>query len=125
MEGIVRLSEAHARMRLNTSVVREDAMKAIELLKVSLMQVGYDEDSKSFDIDKITTGITSSKRNKILIVRETLSQIESRLGKLIPLEELKNALQDKLTDIELEEAIEQLSKSGDVFKPKQGFIQRM
>ena len=125
LEGIVRLSEAHARMRLNTSVVREDATKAIELLKVSLMQVGYDEDSKSFDIDKITTGITSSKRNKILIVRETLSQIESRLGKLIPLEELKNALQDKLTDIELEEAIEQLSKSGDVFKPKQGFIQRM
>ena len=125
LEGIVRLAEAHAKMRLNLEVTREDAKKAIELVKFSLMQVGYDEETKSFDVDRMTTGITTSKRGKILLVRETIAQLESRLGKLIPSEELERALEGKITALELDEALMQLSKSGDIFKPKKGFIQRI
>jgi len=125
LEGIIRLSEAHAKLRLSSVVERSDAKIAIELLKYSLMQVGYDEETKSFDIDRVTTGVTASKRGKILLVRETLSQLESKLGKLIPLEELEKALKGKLTNIELEEAITQLNKQGDIFKPRKGFIQRI
>src|SRR3990167_6864549 len=114
LEGIIRLSEAHAKLRLSKEVKRDDARKAIELLKISLTQVGYDEETKTFDIDKMTTGITTARRNKILVVREALSQLESKLGKLIPLEELQKELKEKLSDVELEEAISQLSKSGDI-----------
>lgn len=125
LEGIIRLSEAHAKMRLSDEVKREDARKAIELLKLSLSQVGYDEETKSFDIDRITTGVTASKRSKIVIVRETLAGLESKLGKLIPLEELDKVLKDKMSPVELEDALNQLSKSGDIFRPKKGFIQRL
>lgn len=125
LEGIIRLSEAHAKMRLSNEVKSEDARKAIELLKASLMQVGYDEETKSFDIDKITSGISAGKRNKILIVRETIAQLESRLGKLIPMEELEKAVAGKLSSVELEDAITQLSKDGNIFRPKKGFIQKM
>jgi replicative DNA helicase Mcm len=125
LEGIIRLSEAHAKMRLANEVKREDAKKAIELLKISLRQVGYDEETKTFDIDKITTGISSSKRGKILAVKEALSQLESRVGKLIPLEELQKTMQGKISDVELEDAVEQLTKAGDIFKPRKGFIQRI
>ena len=125
LEGIIRLSEAHAKMRLSNEVSREDSQKAIDLLKMSLQQVGYDEETKTFDIDKITTGISSSKRGKILIVRESIAKLESRLGKLIPMEELEKELANKITTIELEDALSQLSKSGDIFKPKKGFIQKI
>lgn len=125
LEGIVRLAEAHAKLHLQKEVTAKDAKRAIELLKVSLSQVGYDEETQSFDIDKITTGITSSKRGKIILVKETLSQLETKLGKLIPIEELQRALQDKLSQTEIEEAINQLSKAGDIFKPKKGFIQKI
>jgi replicative DNA helicase Mcm len=125
LEGIIRLSEAHAKMRLSDEVKAEDAKKAIELLKYSLTQVGYDEETKSYDIDKITTGISTSKRSKIVVVRETIAALESKMGKLIPLEELEKTLQNKLTPLELEDAINQLSKSGDIFRPKKGFIQRL
>ena len=125
LEGIVRLSEAHAKLHLRDKVTAHDAKKAIELLKNSLSQVGYDEETQSFDIDRITTGITSSKRGKIILVKEIISQLESRLGKLIPIEEIQKALEDKISRIDLEEAIDQLSKSGDIFKPKKGFIQKI
>lgn len=125
LEGIIRLSEAHARMRLSQKVAREDAKVAIELIKFSLMQVGYDEETKSFDIDRITTGVTASKRGKIITVRETLQQLESREGKLIPIEKIQEAIRGKMSDAELEEALEQLSKAGDIFKPKKGFVQRI
>jgi len=125
LEGLIRLSEAHAKLHLSQEVKREDAKAAIGLLKISLMQVGYDEETKTFDIDRVATGITSSKRGKVLLIRETLSQLETKLGKLIPMEELEKAVAGKLTDIELEDAINQLSKSGDIFKPKKGFIQRI
>src|SRR3989344_2519413 len=96
LEGIIRLSEAHAKVRLSNEVTRDDAKKAIELLKISLRQVGYDEETKSFDIDRVTTGITSSKRSKLILVKETLAQLETRLGKLIPLEEVEKALGESI-----------------------------
>lgn len=125
LEGIIRLAEAHAKLHLRGTVTSHDAKMAIDLLKVSLSQVGYDEETQSFDIDRITTGITSSKRGKILLLKDTISKLESRLGKLIPLEELQKALEDKLTPAEIEEAIEQLAKAGEIFKPKKGFIQKI
>ncbi len=125
LEGIIRLSEANAKLHLKEKVTKEDAQKAIELLKTSLQQVGYDEETQAFDIDRMTTGITSSKRGKIILVKETLSELETKLGKLIPIDELEKALQEKLSKDELEEALTQLSKSGDIFKPKKGYIEKM
>jgi len=124
LEGIIRLAEASAKIRLSDEVNRDDARRAIDLLKFSLTQVGYDEETKSFDIDKITTGITSSKRGKILLVRDTLYQLENKVGKLIPIEELQKALENQITLPELEDAISHLIKSGDFFTPKPKFIQR-
>lgn len=125
LEAIVRLSESCAKVRLSPEVQREDARRAISLLKFSMSQVGYDEETKTFDIDRVTTGVPSSKRGKIVMLKETISRLESKLGKLIPLEEIQKELQDKMTETELEDAITQLSKSGDIFKPKKGYIQKV
>jgi replicative DNA helicase Mcm len=124
LEGLIRLSEACARIRLSDVVKKEDAKKAIELLKFSLTQVGYDEETKSFDIDKMTTGITSSKRSKILLVRDTIYQLESRVGKMIPLEELEKELTGKIAPKDFEDALSQLKKSGEIFSPNSKHIQR-
>lgn len=125
LEAIVRLSEACAKIRLSTYVGVEDARRAIKLLKYSMMQVGFDEETQSFDVDRITTGIPASKRNKIIVVRDTISKLEATMGKLIPTIELEKEIGERLTKDEIEDAINQLSKSGDIFKPKAGYIQKL
>ena len=87
------------------------------------MQVGYDAETKTFDIDRFTTKVSSSERSKIILVRETIKKMEDKHGKQIPIEELRKELGKDFSDIEFEESVEKLKKSGDIFQPKQGFIQ--
>jgi replicative DNA helicase Mcm len=125
LEALIRLSEASARARLSVQVSREDAKRAIDLMKYYLTQVGYDYETKTFDIDRISTGISSSQRGRILLVKDTITRLETRLGKLIPVEELYNELQGKIEAKEVDETLEKLYISGDIFHPKKGFVQRM
>ena len=124
LQALVRMSEASAKIRLSDTVTKEDTQRAIEIIKYYLMQVGYDYESKTFDIDRIAGKFSSSQRNKIIMVRDTISELENKLGKMIPLEEIEDELEGKLSKEEIEEAINKLSISGDVFKPRRGYISR-
>jgi len=125
LEALVRLAEAHAKMRLAPNVTKEDSKVAIELMKYYLMQVGYDSETKTFDIDRIATGVSSSQRSKVILLRETLTKLEERLGKFIPLEELEKELDGKMKKEEIDEAVQKLKASGDIFTPRRGFVQRI
>jgi replicative DNA helicase Mcm len=125
LEALIRLAEAHSRIRLSKKVSKKDAQVAIDLMKYYLMQVGYDYETKTFDIDKIATGISTSQRSKIILVREALVRLEGRLGKLIPKEEVKKELEGKISEEEIAEAIQKLTQSGDIFSPRKGYVQRI
>ena len=119
------MAEASAKLHLREKIFVEDAEEAIKLMKYYLTQVGYDYESKTFDIDKITTGITFSQRNKIFMVRNTIIELEGRLGKMIPVEEIENLLEGKMTKEEINEAIDKLNIHGEIFKPKKGYVGRI
>ncbi len=125
LEAMVRLSEAAAKTRLHKKVRREDAKLAIEIMKYYLMQVGFDQETKTFDIDRIATGVSTSQRGRIILIREALSRLESRMGKLIPIEEVNKELEEKMGKGELEEGIQKLKQTGDIFEPRKGYIQRV
>ena len=124
LEALIRMSEASAKVRLDSSVTREDAKRAIEIIKYYLMQVGYDYETKTFDIDKIS-GMTTSKRNKVFIVRDIITQLENRLGKLIPMEEIEKELEGKMGKDEIDAAIVELIKNSIIYEPRSGYVQKI
>ncbi len=124
LQGLVRLAEAHARGRLSTAVEQVDADVAIRLMNYYLMHAGYDQDTGTFDIDRITTGVSSNKRGKIYLIKDTIKKLEPRFGKHVPEEELRKELAE-LSDQEFEEGLRELVKKSDVYKPKDGFYQLM
>ncbi|MBT7903434.1 helix-turn-helix domain-containing protein [Candidatus Woesearchaeota archaeon] len=126
LEALVRLAEASARSRLAEKVTRKDAKKAIELLHYCMVQVGVDPETGKIDIDVLTTGVSSSARNNIAIVKESINELENKIGKTIPIEELVKEVQEKGIDVDkVDEVIEKLKRSGDIFEPRRGFIQKI
>jgi len=126
LEALVRLSEASARTRLSDKVTRKDSRKAIELLHYCMSQVGIDPDTGKIDVDVLTTGVSSSARSNIIVIKEAINDLENKIGKTIPVEDIVREAQEKgVSADKAEEVIEKLKRSGDIFEPKRGFIQKI
>jgi len=126
LEALVRLSEGSAKVRLSPKVLKKDAKRAIELVHYCLAQVGIDPETGKIDIDRITTGITASQRSKISIVREIISDLENKVGKTILISDIISEAAEKgVEEAQVEESIEKLKRSGDIFEPKSGFISKL
>ncbi|MBS3176847.1 minichromosome maintenance protein MCM, partial [Candidatus Woesearchaeota archaeon] len=126
LEGMIRLCEASARLRMSEKATRIDAERAIALLEYCLRQVAMDQETGTIDIDRIGSSMTSSQRNKVHIVKEIINEVESQLGKTIPVEEiLKFTTEKGVTEEEVDEVLQKLKKAGDIFEPRRGFIQKL
>ena len=126
LEALVRLSEANARLRLSDEVTSQDAKKAITILQTSLMDVGFDKETGKIDIDRIASGVSAAARSHIMVIKEILTGLESSVGKTIPLEDVIDAAKEKgIPEDKVEEVIEKLKRAGDIFEPKQGFINKL
>lgn len=126
LEALVRLSEASARVRLADKVTKRDARRAIDLLTFCLQQVGLDPETGKIDIDRITTGVSTTERSRVVGVREIIADLEGKLGKTIPVEDIiREATERGLKESEVEESIEKLKRSGDIFEPRRGYISRV
>lgn len=71
IEGIVRISEAAARIQLSDRVQKEHAERARDIVMESLKDVGYDEEAGRFDVDMTETNQSTSQRNR----RNTLVEV--------------------------------------------------
>ena len=127
LEAIVRLAEASARIRLSETVTVEDTRKAIGLLKHCLSEVGMDPETGQIDIDRIGSGITASTRGSILQVRDIIFDLcDQKQGAISIEEDLKAKVFDKgITEQKLDEAVSKLKRSGDIFSPKNGYVQKI
>ncbi len=127
LEGLVRLSEASAKIRLSKTVTKKDALKAIELTDYCLNQIAKDQETGKIDIDRLGGRMTATQRSSISIIKELIHLLEEQTGqKIIPIETIIEAGKSKnITPEIIEETLEKLRRSGDIFEPKRGFIQRL
>ncbi len=127
LESLVRLTEAGARIRLSEIANRSDAKRAIKILRYCLQQVGIDPETGQIDIDRISTGISTSQRNKILIVKDIIIGLEKNLGKKsIPIEDIvSEAANRNISESDAEEAINKLKSEGEIFEPRKNVISRV
>jgi replicative DNA helicase Mcm len=125
LQAIVRLAEASARVRLSKRVTEADAKRAIRLVEETLKQLGTDPETGKIDIDRITTGITATTRNKMSTIRQIIETLESQFGKSVPKSEVINEAESQgIEKSKSDEILSNLLRSGDLFEPKAGFIQR-
>lgn len=127
LEALVRLAEASAKTRLSNKVTRRDARRAIELVHYCLTQIGTDPETGRIDIDRLVTGIPATQRSQIAIVRDIIAELETKNPKKeVPEEDvIRTAEQKGLIRDKAEEILEKLKRSGDIYNPRRGIIQRI
>jgi len=128
LEALVRLSEASAKVRLSEKVTKEDAKKAIEILEFCLHDVGTDPRTGKIDIDRITTGVTASERGKIVVVKNIIDDLQEKIGRTnaIQMKDILKACEiENIANDEAREIIQKLKRSGEIFEPRNEFIQKL
>jgi len=117
LEGLIRLAEASAKLRLDEYVREKDAEKAIELVEFFLRNIGQDPETGNIDIDIITTGRPTSKTEKIKTLLSTIRKLDKEIDE-ITFDVLCEELKGKIEEEEIEEILENLIRSGDVYCPR-------
>ncbi len=125
LEAVVRLTEASAKVRLSDYATVEDAKRAIDLMMAYLGDVGIDSSTGQFDIDRITTGISSSQRNTVLTIKSMIkSEVDAMpMGSSVQLSKIYEDAEKVGIDADkVDSAISVLKREGEIFEPKPSFI---
>lgn len=64
LESMIRLSEAHAKMRLSDTVTADDVKEAVRLIKSALKQAATDARTGLIDMSLLTEGTSASERRR-------------------------------------------------------------
>jgi len=64
LESMIRLAEAHAKMRLSETVTRDDVIEAVRLIKSALKQAATDVRTGLIDMSLLTEGTSAGERRQ-------------------------------------------------------------
>lgn len=123
-ESLIRLGECVAKARLSKKIESQDINKAKKILMSSLRDVALDPETGKLDIDMIEIGSSTSKRDKFHLVLDTIRELQDKVGKTVPIQDVISAVQEKenIEEVKIEELLQKLKNNGEIFEPRVGFV---
>jgi replicative DNA helicase Mcm len=119
LEALVRLSEASARLHLSDKVTATHAMRAIDIVRKSMQDVGVDPETDEFDADVVETGTSKTQKNRIKNVKDVVSELETEYDNGAPKEEvLKLCVEKGLNAEKAKHEIGKLLDKGEIYQPQ-------
>jgi replicative DNA helicase Mcm len=88
LQGLIRLAEASAKMRLSDVVETEDANRAIDIAEECMQNVGMDPETGEFDADVLETGSSKSQRDRKKAILDIVEGLESEHPDGVPIEDI-------------------------------------
>ncbi len=119
LEGLIRLGEANARLRLCSTVTIEDAQRVTKILEACLRKVGVDPDTGLLDVDIIATGVSKATRDKTKLMLDIIRDISKEQQGSAPLDiVLDRAEKQGIERGRAEEIVTRLKRDGSIMEPK-------
>ena len=75
LESMIRLAEAHAKMRLSAEVTAADVIEAVRLIKSALKQAATDSRTGLIDMGLLTEGTSASERRRKADLKKAVIEI--------------------------------------------------
>lgn len=122
LEGLVRLAEANAKMRLSDVVERRDALVAINLMDYIMKEIMTDQETGKIDVDIITTGKPQSEREKAITVLDIIKDLSKQYDEVEIDAIIQEASSYNIDASRVRRILEELRRSGDIYFPRHGYI---
>jgi replicative DNA helicase Mcm len=118
LEGLVRLAEASARMRLSDEVQEADADRVIAIVRDNLRNLGVTQEIEDFDPDSTKSGTSKTQRDRVKNVKSIIAEIENRSGGGAPVQEILDRAEEVGMNAEkVEHEIDKLKQKGELYHP--------
>lgn len=75
LESMIRLAEAHAKMRLSEEVTANDVNEAVRLIKSALKQAATDARTGLIDMGLLTEGTSASERRRRADLKKAITDL--------------------------------------------------
>ncbi|MEM4295201.1 MAG: minichromosome maintenance protein MCM [Candidatus Anstonellales archaeon] len=124
LEGIIRIAEAHAKMRLSHRVELRDVEVAIKLMKKMLYEIMTDKETGVLDVDIIHSGVSAKQRdlmNFVISIIQKLQKEYDSVERRMVIEEARH-LRPDVDENKINEIIEKAKKEGLLYEPGHGLI---
>lgn len=106
LEGMIRLSEALARMRLDETVLLADVQEAVRLVKVATLKSATDAATGIIDMNAIATGYSANEQDQLRQITNALRTLveEYPRGTSVPVADIRDRLQSQ-ADVDLDQTL--------------------
>ena len=119
LEAMIRLAEASARARLSDVVAREDALRAIKIVRYFLKEASTEEGIQDMDI--VYTGRSTKQRSMMSIIDDIIKEYEDSQGFALEDDIINEAEKRGIKDEgKVREILFKMSKNGWLFSPRDG-----
>ncbi len=128
LEGLIRMSEAFAKMSLRDFVTVEDAEKAIDLMNRSMREIGLDPATGKLDVDRLITGTSQSQVQRLELLLNLIKQMQiEKRNKPIKIKELieRAVAGGQLNEEFVLQGIEILVKESTIYNPRNDEVKLM
>lgn len=127
LESMIRLAEAHAKMRLSEVVTRDDVLEAVRLIKSALKQAATDSRTGLIDMSLLTDGTSASERRRRTDLKNALLRLLDdmiRQGQAARYTEVHKRLNEEssipVEAPEFSDTIKQLEQEGSILVAGEG-----
>jgi len=119
LEALIRLAEASARLRLSDRITVEDVDRVISIVRRSLEQIAVDPETGQIDIDYAYSGTSKSQRDKIVVIKRIVEELEKSTDKGAPEEMILERAEEHGIDREKSrEILYKMKQRGELYCPK-------
>ncbi|MBI5037065.1 ATP-binding protein [Candidatus Micrarchaeota archaeon] len=122
IEGVIRIAEASAKMRLNERVELQDAERAIALVNFILNDVFVDKTTGRIDSDIISIGQPKSRVDRMRTVLNIIKTLEKKFDLVAIDEVVRESSTYGLDEVYTRRLVDELKRQGDLYEPKVGHI---
>jgi DNA replication licensing factor MCM4 len=124
LESMIRLSEAHAKMRLSDSVDESDVLEAVRLIKSALKQAATDSRTGLIDMSLLTEGTSSGDRKRKEDLKKGLLALVDEGGGSVRVADLVRRLREgageTVENSDVQEGLRALEAEGSVIVSGEG-----